>query len=231
VLLLTLAAAFPTPDWWDACLRLAVAALLGGLVGAEREQDAQIAGLRTHAVLAIGAALTMLVSLTVAATAPAPPADPGRIAAQVVSGIGFLGAGAIIRLGTTVRGLTTAGSLWTVAAIGLAVGAGYFIPAAFATLLLILVLHVVDRVEARLGFGRRYVTLHCEAPGHPRLQAPVTEALRNRGVDVRVLSVREDREPERVRYEFRLRVPEMVSMETILADLREVGPLVATRIE
>lgn len=218
------------PTLGDAVLRLLFAALLAGVVGAEREKGAQIAGTRTHAVLGIGAALAMLVSLQLAAHAP-PPADPGRIAAQVVSGIGFLGAGAIIRLGTSVRGLTTAASLWTTAIIGLAVGAGYPIEAAVATAVLMCVLHVVDRVMARLRFGRHVRALRCEAVGAVRLAAPVTKALRAQHIDARVMSVREERATERVSYEFRLRVPDGVEPETILDALRDIPELIATRIE
>lgn len=225
-----LAATGSSPTWWEGALRLALAAALAGLVGAEREKDAQIAGLRTHAILGIGAALAMLVSLQLAADSR-PPADPGRIAAQVVSGIGFLGAGAIIRLGTTVRGLTTAASLWTVATIGLAVGAGYLLEAVVATALLMGMLHLVDRVMARWRFGRHVRALRCEAIGHARLQGPVTAALRARDIDTRVMSVREERATERTTYEFRLRVPDGTEPEAILDALREIPDLTATRLE
>src|SRR5262252_11255075 len=112
--------------------RLCLAGLLGGLVGLEREVHSQPAGLRTHMIVALGSCLIMLVSIQMGAMNPG-RGDPARIAAQVVAGVGFLGAGAIMRSGLSVRGLTTAACLWTVAAIGLAVGCGYWLAALVTT--------------------------------------------------------------------------------------------------
>jgi len=110
---------------YDMILRLVLGFLAGGLIGLERSSRRQVAGLRTHILIATGATLLMLLSIYIPQQFnPQGNNDPGRIAAQVVSGIGFLGAGAIIRLGNSIRGLTTAASLWFVAAVGLAVGAG-----------------------------------------------------------------------------------------------------------
>src|SRR3982750_701332 len=117
--------------WPHVLLRLSVAAGLGGAIGLERELRERGAGLRTHLVVCVGSALFTLVS---AYAFTAPRVDPTRIAAQIVSGIGFLGAGAIIRQGLSVRGLTTAATLWLVAAIGMASGAGYYDAAIIATL-------------------------------------------------------------------------------------------------
>jgi putative Mg2+ transporter-C (MgtC) family protein len=121
-------------------IRLTVAAVLGGAVGMEREWRERQAGLRTHLLVSVGSALFTLVSAygfssILAQSGPQVLVrlDPSRIAAQIVSGIGFLGAGAIIRQGLSVRGLTTAATLWLVAAIGMACGAGYYVAAIFAT--------------------------------------------------------------------------------------------------
>jgi len=116
--------------WPHVLLRLSVAAALGGAIGLERELRERGAGLRTHLVVCLGSALFTLVS---AYAFVGPKVDPTRIAAQIVSGIGFLGAGAIIRQGLSVRGLTTAATLWLVAAIGMASGAGYYDAAVIAT--------------------------------------------------------------------------------------------------
>jgi putative Mg2+ transporter-C (MgtC) family protein len=118
------------PSWPHILLRLTVAAALGGSIGLERELRERQAGLRTHLVVCVGSALFTLVS---AYAFVSPKVDPTRIAAQIVSGIGFLGAGAIIRQGLSVRGLTTAATLWLVAAIGMASGAGYYDAAVIAT--------------------------------------------------------------------------------------------------
>ncbi len=116
-------------------LRILIAAVLGGLIGLERDIRGRAAGLRTHLLVSLGSAVFMIMSELVAgsAKAGASPVDPGRIAAQIVTGIGFLGAGVIIKEGATIRGLTTAACLWTAAAIGMTSGAGYYLFAAGAT--------------------------------------------------------------------------------------------------
>jgi putative Mg2+ transporter-C (MgtC) family protein len=133
-----LSAAVPTLNWQHELLRLSLAALLGGAVGLERELREREAGLRTHLVVCVGSALFTLVSAYgfhdfMVSGGNLVRTDPTRIAAQIVSGIGFLGAGAIIRQGLSVRGLTTAATLWLVAAIGMACGAGYYDAAIIAT--------------------------------------------------------------------------------------------------
>jgi putative Mg2+ transporter-C (MgtC) family protein len=118
---------------FDMVLRLVLSFVAGGIIGLERSSRRQVAGLRTHILIATGATLLMLLSIYIPQHFnPERSSDPGRIAAQVVSGIGFLGAGAIIRLGNSIRGLTTAASLWFVAAVGLAIGAGMYLVAAAA---------------------------------------------------------------------------------------------------
>ena len=135
-------------------LRLLLAAALGGMVGLEREASGKPAGFRTNLLICLGAALLMEISNKVAADAyvlTGAAGDPGRIAAQIVSGIGFLGAGTIMQSrGGIVTGLTTAATLWVVAAIGMAVGAQAYIPALFATALVMLALMILGRVEDHL---------------------------------------------------------------------------------
>lgn len=147
-------------------LRLGLAALLGMIIGYERERQNQPAGLRTHAILAIGSCLAMTISINIAIqfSPSAPNGDPGRIAAQVVSGIGFLGAGAILRYGTNVKGLTTATSLWTIAIVGLAVGAGHYFSAIGTTAALLIVLVILNFLEKRLI--RAYQTISVAVTAH-----------------------------------------------------------------
>jgi uncharacterized membrane protein YhiD involved in acid resistance len=121
---------------WEILLRLVVAAALGAAVGLDRELRDRAAGTRTHLLVSLGAALFTLVGAY--GFAGGPRADPSRVAAQIVTGIGFLGAGVILRQGFSVRGLTTAGSLWVVAAIGMAAGAGAYW-AAVATAIITLI--------------------------------------------------------------------------------------------
>jgi putative Mg2+ transporter-C (MgtC) family protein len=177
---------------WDGTvfLRLVVAILLGGAIGYEREVGGKPAGLRTHALVCLGATLFMLVSVRSPDFFPgAGPVDPGRIAAQVVTGVGFLGAGTILRAGGSVRGLTTAASIWAVAAIGLAVGVGYYITAVFSTGLALIVLHLPDMLlgRGRVGLHSVEIRVVCRA-GHDQLSL-IEKVMTDRRCKATALSV------------------------------------------
>lgn len=149
----------------DSIIRLVIALILGGLIGYERQSQNKAAGLRTNILVCVGSCLCMIISINIAMdyyfTFGYNNSDPERIAAQVVSGVGFIGAGTILanQKNRSVRGLTTAAGLWAVAAIGLVVGAGYLVLAIVATVLIFVVLslfiHFDTRMEAR--FCKRYV--------------------------------------------------------------------------
>jgi putative Mg2+ transporter-C (MgtC) family protein len=135
---------------WAFAVRLIAAAALGAVIGLEREIHDHPAGMRTHLLVSVGSAGFTVLSI---AAFPAPGADPARIAAQIVTGIGFLGAGAILKEGATIRGLTTAASLWATAAVGMAAGAGAWITALTITVIVVVSLWplrlVADRVIGR----------------------------------------------------------------------------------
>lgn len=136
----------------EVLVRLVLTAVLSGLVGLEREAKRRAAGLRTHILVAVGSALIMLTGVHMMALyRGVVEVDPGRLAAQVVSGIGFLGAGTIIQFRDSVRGLTTAASVWTAAGIGLAVGSGFYVGAVATTGLVLAVLLLLRSLEARVG--------------------------------------------------------------------------------
>lgn len=126
-----------------------IAAGLSSLIGLEREIHGQPAGLRTHMILGVGAALAAVLSIAYSQilSSPALPSDPGRIVAQVVSGVGFLGAGAILRFGVTIKGLTTASSLWTTAIIGIACGSGFYELGIVTAFLVFIILTIIDKLE------------------------------------------------------------------------------------
>ena len=134
----------------DLLVRLCIAALLGGILGFERERHGRPAGLRTHLLVSLGASAFMILSPLVAGMSEGLPGDPGRIAAQIISGIGFLGAGAIVKEGVSIRGLTTAASLWIAAAIGMTAGAGYYLGPIFICVLAILALVLLPHLETHL---------------------------------------------------------------------------------
>src|SRR5690606_20216523 len=134
--------------WGPLLGRLLLAALLGGLIGLERELSGKPAGFRTNLLICLGAALLTDLSMLIAADLTLPGgvrADPGRIAAQIVSGVGFLGAGTILQSRGSVTGLTTAATLWVVAAIGMAAGAGAYVHAVAGTVLVLLALRILGR--------------------------------------------------------------------------------------
>lgn len=136
-------------------LRLCLSLVAGGLIGFERELRRQNAGLRTHILICLGSTLLMLLSIWLPQEFGLDRSDPARIAAQVVSGIGFLGAGAFIKIGNNVRGITTAASIWVVAAIGMAIGAGMWLAALIAMALSLVVLAGLESAERRfLPSGR-----------------------------------------------------------------------------
>jgi putative Mg2+ transporter-C (MgtC) family protein len=148
----------PTLGWEGVAVRLTVAAVLGGAIGLERELRDREAGFRTHMLVCVGSALFTIVSAYgfsefLESGDPVIRADPTRIAAQIVTGIGFLGAGAIIRQGLSIRGLTTAATLWVAAAIGLAAGAGYYSGAIAATAITLIALWPL-RIGAHAVFER-----------------------------------------------------------------------------
>ncbi len=133
-------------------IRLIFAAFLGGIVGIEREVHEKAAGFRTHILVCIGSCVIMLTSMHMYDIYKGiADVDPGRIAAQVVSGIGFLGAGTIIRSRVSIVGLTTAASLWSIAGVGLAVGSGLFIVSTVATVLILASLLVLNKVHGRVS--------------------------------------------------------------------------------
>ncbi|MBO4814974.1 MAG: MgtC/SapB family protein [Muribaculaceae bacterium] len=140
----------PDVNLAGAIFKLLLSMVLGASIGYERRRKGQIAGLRTFALIAMGATLAMLISIYIPQVYYGlKNGDPGRIAAQVVSGIGFLGAGAIIQMKGSVRGLTTAAGIWISACIGLAVGAGMYLVSLIATLLIIFILVNIERIEQR----------------------------------------------------------------------------------
>lgn len=156
----------PDINYTGAIFKLLLSLTLGAVIGYERRRKGQFAGLRTFALIAMGATLAMLISIYLPQVClGVKNGDPGRIAAQVVSGVGFLGAGAIIQMKGSVRGLTTAAGIWMTASIGLAVGAGMYLIAVVATLLIFIMLHYIERVEHHVHFMWESKVIRIQAHG------------------------------------------------------------------
>ena len=213
-------------NWDEALLRLALAGILGGLIGLERELREREAGLRTHLLVAVGAALFTIVGAYGFSSFRL--TDPTRIAAQIVTGIGFLGAGAIIRQGSTIRGLTTAATLWVVAAVGLASGAGYYSAALITTALVLLALWPL-RIAAywmlkrfRTEDGRLFVELPAGTP-----PGSVVDVIVDSGVRISSLSV--GQEGDRRRLELDVLLPTHVTAPHLVARVADVPDVADVR--
>lgn len=153
---------------WELVLRLTLAATLGGVIGYERQSRRKSAGLRTNVLVCLGSCLIMILSDAIySGVEGRTNADPARLAAQVVSGIGFLGAGAIMKEGLTVTGLTTAACLWVVAGVGLAVGGGFYVEALFTTALVFVTLGRLSKLDEWVMHERNFsVVIHTvDRPG------------------------------------------------------------------
>ena len=165
-------------------IRLLLSVVLGGLVGIERERKNSAAGLRTHILVCLGSCLIMLLSMygfAAFADEPNVRLDPARLAAQVITGVGFLGAGTILFTGKAITGLTTAASVWVVMAIGLAVGAGFYMPAGLAAVLVLLTLWGLNIVEKRYVKHRRECEMIVLADASAHLADGVQKLLAERG--------------------------------------------------
>jgi putative Mg2+ transporter-C (MgtC) family protein len=212
----------PTLSWHSVLLRLAVAAALGGAIGIEREIREREAGLRTHMLVSVGSALFTLVSAYgfhefLVSGAGLVRTDPTRIAAQIVSGIGFLGAGAIIRQGLSVRGLTTAATLWLVAAIGMAAGAGWYSAALITTAGAIISLGplrvVAYRLISRFRPDTERLLVQLPTGASP---APLVAEIERVGGRIETMEIGQEGDRRRVELEVGLPRPELAH-EIVLA--------------
>lgn len=212
--------------WWEAVGRLLLAFVLGGAVGFERESVDKPAGFRTHILVCVGAALFALVSREGFFGSGA---DPSRVASNIVVGIGFLGAGTIWRTGGGVQGLTTAASLWTVAAVGTAAGIGYYSGALGATIIVIGVLTLMKTIERRLprrGVGH-CVVLMADVPGQ---LGKIGTALGALGVNIDRVEFTE-RINQKVLLDMHLRLPLRVARDRVLMVLGEIDGVDEARWE
>lgn len=194
---------FPGVPRGDLLFMLLLAAVLGGLVGLERELSGKPAGFRTNLLICVGAALLTDISIGMAARAAAESAiaDPGRIAAQIVSGIGFLGAGTIIQSRGSIIGLTTAATLWVVAAIGIAVGAQLYVEAIGATVLVLIALLFLGRLEKLLVSRKRERSISIQVDPTHEAVAAVEAIFDERDIDHRLVEVEKHGDHYRVFYE------------------------------
>lgn len=211
----------------EIALRLGLAVFLGGVVGFERERHNRPAGFRTHILVCVGSALVMLVSaygFTGDLAYLGDGVDPSRIAAQVVTGVGFLGAGTILRHGNTITGLTTAASLWVVSGIGLAAGIGFYIGAVLTTFMVLASLIVLRSMEASFARMKRLRRLWIRGIDQPGLIGRLGSVMGEMGININKVELSESEYDEAIKseiihIEFFLRVPPGTEVEDMLQKL------------
>ncbi|MEW8973120.1 MAG: MgtC/SapB family protein [Tissierellaceae bacterium] len=200
--------------------RLVIASVLGGLIGLERETSNRPAGFRTHILVSIGSALIMLVSVDCFKDG----ADPARIAAQVVSGIGFLGAGTILRTGNNIEGLTTAASLWVCAGIGLSIGNGYYLGGVTTTIIVLFFLKSSKRFE-KFILKSRFREFKIIAHSRPGLIGDIGILFGKYDIyikDVSILTIEEEEEyNEKIKEEikFTIKPPNNINLDDLINDV------------
>ncbi|MDK2991999.1 MAG: putative Mg2+ transporter-C (MgtC) family protein [Clostridiales bacterium] len=207
-------------------LRLALACVLGGIVGWEREAVHKPAGFRTHILVCIGSTVTMLTSIFIynrmQGTATSLP-DPARLGAQVISGIGFLGAGTIIKEGVNVKGLTTAASLWAVACIGLAIGVGYYSAASVATAFVVAVLIIFNKLERSKVFtAKQFLELAVITMDRPGQLGVIAQMLGDMRVSIHNIKIERYDEENKVFIFFSLKIPGRITMQDVFNRLYEI---------
>ena len=200
-----------------------LAVVLGGAIGLERELKGKPAGLRTNILICVGATLLTDVSMSMAFSGTTRIGEPARLAAQIVSGVGFLGAGTIMQSSGTVTGLTSAATIWVVAAIGIAVGSGNYVGAAGASALVTVVLAWLGRVEHRIKRVRRIVHLTVRAKPGTSLEA-IVATLADEGINVKGSRIFDH--PRDRTFEFTLSGP-AVQFEVMPQRLMERGDVIS----
>ena len=227
-------------DWavqLEYSLRLVLTLLVGGAIGLERERSNQAAGLRTHILISLGACSLMILSSSMAQNGGGDGliavrgGDPGRIAAQVVSGIGFIGAGTIMRFGGSVRGLTTAASIWIVAALGLVIGGGLYVIAGVATVIVLFTLTILNRFERRMFPDRAYKVLEINVRGTRITTDAVLPILRKHRIHVSNIDVAQALEKQTVKMKFLIKIADETDLRGLYEDLNTIEQVYQVKLE
>lgn len=201
---------------WEILLRLVLSVVCGGIVGYQREAVDRPAGFRTHVLVCLGSALITVVSID-----GFKGADPARVAAQIVTGIGFLGAGTIIRQGSVVRGLTTAASIWAVAGVGIGIGSGYYPASVFATVLMFVVLSAGKKMETDFISRATERALLVRTIMQPGQVGKIDNILEKEGINIRAVEFKEESDEEAL-VKINLSVPPNINFDIIKLKIAEI---------
>lgn len=205
---------------FELIVRLILSALIGGSIGIEREVSNRPAGLRTHILVSVGSTLIMMVSIF----GFGGEGDPGRLASQVVSGIGFLGAGTIIRTGNDIKGLTTAASLWVCAGIGLAIGAGYYLGGIVTTVIVLISLIALGSIEKKVS-RKTYKSFLIIGYDRPDLIGDVGTEFGKHSITIKDVSIVENdfnSEEQLIELDFTVKHPANFSINSIVRDIYKI---------
>ena len=214
-----------------AAVRLAISFVLGAIIGVERQFRRRDAGMRTFTLICMGSAAAMLISIWIPQTYPNfLNGDPGRIAAQVLTGIGFLGAGAIIQSHGSVHGLTTAACIWVMAVVGLAAGAGMFLAASITTAFTLFVLVSLERLERRMYLDgvNKILTINCST-STPDLQG-IRKILENRSIFIVSLSYEHNYDKNTSTITYKVNVKSKSSYSELFTEIRKLGYISQIRL-
>ncbi len=214
--------------WIELVVRLILAFILGGVIGFEREQLGRPAGLRTHVLVCVGAALVQITVLDFYVLNPGYKYDPFRMASQVISGIGFLGAGTIIKEGASVKGLTTAASLWVVACVGLTVGTGLYIQAIVTNIVMYLGLKGLKKVEHRITRVVDAIIVQMVMPDATGIIGEVGSILGALEISITAIDVQQiDKD---ILIELSLKPTKSVSQEVIIEELYKIPKIKSIKL-
>ncbi len=212
--------------------RLTLSFIIGLIVGIDREKHKQPAGLRTHILICMGSTLVMLLSIFVPQTFPEfQNGDPSRIAAQVVSGIGFLGAGAIMKFGVNVKGLTTAASIWVIAALGLAIGAGMYMGAIIGTTILLISLVVLNVLEKKIFTNKFIKRLSIYTDGQNVHSDDFLPILSKYKIAVRSIDIEHSFDEDKISYSLTVQIAEKVKLTDLTFDLSSISGIKRVKLQ
>ena len=212
--------------------KLILSFIAGGLVGLNRERHKQPAGFRTHILICLGSTLLMVVSIYIPQTYfDLKNGDPGRIAAQVVTGIGFLGAGAIMRLGTNVRGLTTAASIWLISAVGLSIGAGLYIVSLVMVGFALFTLVILERAERRLmpQMNLKTIILEFNAANFPESQ--IKDILEKTNIHLNDFNITvQNNSSNHTEFKMIVKIPDTIRLSDLLEQFNSLDKIKTVKI-